>query len=95
MWKRYLSPAPSQRRRFTVSDEQSKRGWLSWWIGAAVLLPLLYVLSVGPAAVVMGRSSPGGWVFSAIGVVYSPLEWLHGHTSLDKPLEWYRDLWRR
>lgn len=59
----------------------------------AVLLPVLYVLSLGPVIMMVER---GGmdvefWVW-----FYWPLEWLHEHVEFTRPfLDWYAQLWRR
>jgi hypothetical protein len=56
---------------------------------AALLLPCLYVASVGPVARYGDRPSlVGVWR-----VVYAPLEWAHEHTVLREPLEAYVGFW--
>ncbi len=55
-----------------------------------LLLPLLYVLSLGPAVMIYVGSGVGG---DFLDVFYYPLEWLRDNTPLEKPLEWYVDLW--
>jgi hypothetical protein len=62
-------------------------GTLAWFILAA---PLLYILSVGPVAAI--------WIKfklpeAPLETFYAPLIWLHGHTPLKEPLEWYVELW--
>ena len=61
--------------------------------GAVFALPILYVLSVGPVAkgieLATGSKVPPQWALN----VYAPLRWLHHHTPLAKPLEWYGSLW--
>ena len=58
--------------------------------GLGLALPLLYVLSVGPAAKLsmMYPNTMGG-----LRMFYIPLIWLHDHTPLRAPLEWYVELW--
>lgn len=55
-----------------------------------LLSPLLYILSIGPA----------GWLVAAgylpqlpLEAVYLPVTWLYENTPMDRPLEWYSDLW--
>lgn len=60
---------------------------MAWLILAA---PLLYVLSVGPVAAI--------WIKYQLPVppleaFYAPLIWLHDHTPLKDPLDWYVKLW--
>lgn len=55
-----------------------------------VLLSVMYALSVGP----MTRFRVDGVIQeSPWDVVYSPLGWLHDHTPLGWPLDWYVELW--
>lgn len=57
-----------------------------------VLVPLFYVLSIGPvAAVVSRRKSPQG--MQLLENIYAPVIWLHDHTMLEKPLEAYVEMW--
>jgi hypothetical protein len=57
-------------------------------VWAAVLLPALYLLSIGPVATVAGGATPGGRVQVALDAVYAPVTWLY-NTPLGGPLEWY------
>jgi hypothetical protein len=72
------------------SQHQSSATLWTLWILA---VPLAYLLSVGPVVrLTMDRSHPLGvpvWVDT----LYRPVEWLHDHTPLEKPLEWYMDWW--
>ena len=74
-----------------MSDE--RESGLSWGTVALVVLLLivLYVLSIGPAAVIAQRTGGGAWrVFR---VVYAPLIWLYENTPLREPLEHYVGFW--
>ena len=55
-------------------------------------LPVLYVLSVGPAVYYFESTGqqPPDWVET----FYWPLEWLHANTFLREPLDWYLRLFR-
>jgi hypothetical protein len=66
-----------------------KAGWGIWrW---CAVLPLLYVLSIGPAARLM-KGSPARFTMQ-LRAFYYPVIWLHDHTVLKKPLEVYVALW--
>ena len=56
-----------------------------------IALPVLYVLSIGPAAVIVAkRDLPND---ALVVKFYAPVIWLHGHTPLRGPLENYLALW--
>jgi hypothetical protein len=76
-----------------MSDESQKPGRGAWLVVlGGVLLPLLYTLSVGPAAYMQRRTGGGGgWER----IFYAPLIWLHDNTPLEKPLEWYTGQWEK
>ena len=57
-----------------------------------VLLPVLYVLSLGPAVLLVDTTNSDE-LMAAFVVVYYPLLWLHANTWLRKPLDAYVDLW--
>jgi hypothetical protein len=65
----------------------------------AVLLPLFYVLSVGPvgwaadSAERAGLISNNGWIDKGLTLLYFPLGWLHNNTPLKEPLDSYIKLW--
>ena len=58
---------------------------------AVVGLPLIYILSVGPA-VEIDRKVP--LLRGAIETFYSPVVWLDTHTFMRKPLDSYAGFWR-
>lgn len=75
------------------SDLERRTTWI--WavvIGAALMMPILYVLSVGPAIWLHGRTTGLGQ--DIIETVYYPLEWLHENTFLERPLQWYVEMWQ-
>lgn len=62
-------------------------GMLAWLVLAA---PLFYLLSIGPVAAIWVKTQlPVG----PLETLYAPVIWLHDHTPLKKPLEWYVELW--
>jgi hypothetical protein len=75
-----------------MSDEQEKTSRTWWLILCAAMLPVLYVLSVGPAAYVIERTRSGQ---EAGRLFYAPLIWLHDNTPLRGPLEWYVRSWEK
>ena len=57
-----------------------------------VMLPVLYVLSLGPVIMMVER---GGMAPDFWARFYWPLEWLHEHVEFVRPLlDWYIKLWR-
>ena len=55
-----------------------------------LLLPFLYVLSIGPVVAISEKTGRG---HHAVEVVYAPVIWLHEHTFLKEPLERYAEVW--
>lgn len=79
-----------------VRDEAEKRSpmteWLLWLV---LLVPVIYVLSIGPVAWGLVHW-PGGVpvpMQEGVALVYKPLDWLHDSTPMKKPLEKYVELW--
>ena len=75
-----------------MTDERQKT--VGWWgvVLALLLLPVLYVVSAGPAIAVVDRTGKGEEVFE---IIYAPLEGLAQNTPLKKPLGWYVGLWEK
>ena len=71
-------------------NEKEGRAGYNWllWVG---LVPFLYVLSIGPVALI-ASTGPARRV-SAVRGFYQPVIWLHDHTPLKRPLEIYIELW--
>lgn len=62
------------------------------WITAVLLMaPVVYVLSFGPADYAMKCCNARG--VKIVLTVYAPVVWLHDHTLLREPLEWYAAFW--
>lgn len=74
-------------------NKPSKRSWnLVFAVTAIFVLiisPILYVLSIGPALWMQSN----GMIFEELGQLlfpfYFPVRFLHQHTPLQEPLEWY------
>lgn len=60
-------------------------------ITMAITLPLLYVLSIGPAILICEKHPK---YLPAFNEFYSPVAWLINNTALQKPLEHYVSLWQ-
>lgn len=71
-----------------MASEERKSGL--WLLALLPLVPLLYVLSFGPVVMVAGRA---GWDKGTIQAVYAPIIWLHRHTPLRGPIQWYGRMW--
>jgi hypothetical protein len=75
-----------------MSEEPKTKSNLTNILVAVVLVPIFYVLSVGPATMIDRRV---GRLPKWIGTFYAPLEWLYDHQPIiRKPLDGYCDLWR-
>jgi hypothetical protein len=74
-----------------MTDGRHKVFGLGWLLLLAVL-PLLYVLSMGPAHYVIRRTEKGVVPYVR---TYRPVIWLHDHTVLEKPLERYMGFWSK
>jgi len=62
-------------------------------LGMALLLPILYVLSIGPAAYLVRATGPSPELEEAAQWFYFPVVWLHENTPLHKPLNAYVEFW--
>ena len=70
--------------------ERPRSSLAVWLIVAAVLLPVVYVLSIGPAMQLDG----GGILSDRFIWTYWPLLWLHAHCPPARNvLDWYVGLW--
>lgn len=59
----------------------------------ALLLPIFYVFSIGPAAYVLKATGPNQEIEEAAQLFYFPVEFLHQTTPLRGPLEAYVEFW--
>ena len=67
-------------------EQKSGQGRLTW-VTIVVIVPVLYVLSIGPVGSVTKTPTP------FLAQLYYPVKWLHDHTPLKKPLEAYARFW--
>jgi hypothetical protein len=70
---------------------EKRRGWPI--IGYGAIAIALYVLSSGPAAMMLDKGILPPSLESASEVFYFPLSWLMENTAFDKILGRYIDLW--
>ena len=63
---------------------------VSAWVTLASSWAAFYIVSVGPAIVIVHRFPQIEGMFDA---VYFPLNWLFDHTRFRAPLEWYAAFW--
>ena len=73
-----------------MSDDRANRSESTWafWLAAAPVVLVLYVLGIGPVAWITGPE-----ITTVFGVLYAPVVWLHNHTFMQEPLDWYIHLW--
>lgn len=75
-----------------IEERQKGRGCA---IAVLVLLPVLYVLSAGPAELIARQASPT--VQTAMGVLYSPVAWIisltYGTVVFDSLIVPYFEWW--
>lgn len=60
---------------------------------AVPLACVFYLLSVGPAARLMYRSTASDASARTFEVIYAPVIWMQGHTFLGRVIYRYVDLW--
>ena len=74
-------------------DKRRSRSGPALVLVIVLLLPVLYVLSIGPATVVIVATGENDELIAVARTVYYPVIWLHDHTPLADPIEWYVELW--
>jgi len=73
-----------------AEDEQERSEGGLVWVTYIAIVAFLYVVSIGPASLVV-KGKPNG--AAIVRTVYFPVVWLHDHTILRQPLNVYVDLW--
>ncbi len=81
--------AASEETEAAETPDRDRDGTPAWATLLAAL-PVLYVLSLGPVILLAKKS---GLPQASLRAFYAPLIWLHDHTLLKQPLEWYVGLW--
>jgi len=75
------------------SETRRSRGGLAAALVIALLLPIFYVLSVGPAVYVLEATGPNRQLEEAAEVFYFPVIFLYQTTPLREPIEAYVEFW--
>ena len=72
-----------------------KKPGVAFWATVVLSLPVLYVLSIGPAVLIVTRDWCPGWAFHAYLRIYSPVlsVYKHGPQPIHDVLDWYGHLW--
>lgn len=62
-------------------------------IFALLMLPVIYVLSIGPVIFAVEKLHAKASMQKPVMTFYTPIVWLHDHTALKQPIERYVDWW--
>lgn len=73
-----------------MNEEHAQESNRSLIAAMVIVLPIIYVLSLGPVVLVAKKHAYND---NAIKRVYAPVIWLHDHTFLKKSLEAYVGFW--
>lgn len=68
----------------------TRRVPISTSIGLVLSWCILYVVSAGPALLVLDQK---GWMEPMFARFYAPLDWIYDRTPLRDALEWYLEFW--
>jgi hypothetical protein len=80
----------------TVRFINRRERWAKWLLVATIFgAPILYVLSVGPAAYMTTHGLASPELSQALTTFYSPLDWImdHGPGPVSEALLWYASKW--
>jgi len=75
-----------------MSDD-SRRGSESTAIFVPLLLPVIYMLSIGPVIFAVEKLHAKSSMQKPVMTFYAPMSWLHDHTALKQPIERYVHWW--
>jgi len=75
------------------SESRRSRSGAALALVMVILLPMLYVLSIGPAAMLVQMTGTEQELAPVLQVFYFPVIWLHENTPLREPLDAYVELW--
>ncbi len=76
-----------------MSEQREDRRSSVWWMVLLMPTPVLYVLSCGPAFVIVGKTMPSDWTIDHYRTVYEPVRWLADHTGTMDLLLRYLKWW--
>ncbi|MCA9028673.1 MAG: hypothetical protein KDA86_25935 [Planctomycetaceae bacterium] len=78
------------------SDENDRAKGGIPWVTVVLVMPIGYVLSIGPIIILYGAELIPEPVEGFLAFVYKPLEWLYeGNDSVRLFLDWYMGLFAR
>lgn len=68
-----------------TAEPRRRRSWAAWIAVALVLLPVLYMASVGPVNWVLDKAGVehDGWLFRTLDTFYAPLSYAAAMTRTD------------
>jgi len=77
-----------------MSAEKEQKSQAAAWTITLVLVPVLYLLSYGPARYLNMKLTPSSAVDAFMDVFGAPYNWLHANTPFEKQLEDYVIWWQ-
>ncbi len=78
---------------FIMNEEKDKNNTIAITTFIIGVLPIIYILSIGPVAFFYQKYNISGTTYwKYIISFYTPVTWLHDNTPLKKPLENYVEL---
>jgi hypothetical protein len=82
-----------------MEDKATKRGGgaavVLVLVAVLVVLPILYVLSLGPIVYLVGNGAISPSLYPAVATVYWPLDWIANNVPQVGPaIVWYAERWR-
>jgi hypothetical protein len=81
-----MSDSPPDRKEADDAPAAPRNPWVGWLVWA-ILTPVLYVLSIGPAGWLLHNDYLPGWMFQ----IYDPLDYLPA--VITKPINSYLEWW--
>jgi hypothetical protein len=63
------------------------------FVGAVLLLPVLYALSIGPTVWLAEHGHLSEPTMDALEIFYAPLGWAESDSAFSRAVTWYINLW--
>ena len=76
-----------------MNEDSPRRGSDSTAIFVLLLLPVIYMLSIGPVIFAVEKLHAKSAMQKPVMTFYAPMSWLYEHTALKKPIERYVEWW--
>lgn len=76
-----------------MNEDSPRRGSESTAFFVLLLLPVLYMLSIGPVIFAVEKLHAKSAIQKPVMTFYAPMGWLHDHTALKQPIESYVHWW--